>query len=136
MCYPRIRAGRVPACVEACPEKATIFGPRDELLREAHRRIQENPERYIHSVVGETEVGGTSVLYISDIPLGFLGYTPNMGNRPLPALTWSALSKVPPIVVGMGGLMTGIYWVIERRMRLSAEKARHPESLDEKRNEP
>ena len=80
MCYPRIRAGRMPACVEACPEKATIFGSRDEMIREAHRRIEKNPERYLQAVVGETEVGGTSVLYISDIPLGFLGYNPRAGK--------------------------------------------------------
>lgn len=132
MCYPRIRAGRLPACVEACPKKATIFGPRDELIREAHQRIEENPARYLHTVVGETEVGGTSVLYISDISLSFLGYSPELGNRPLPALTWSALSKVPPIIVGMGGLMTGIYWIIERRMKLAADTSRRPESSREK----
>jgi formate dehydrogenase iron-sulfur subunit len=121
MCYPRIRDGLPPACVEACPQKATIFGTRDELIREAHHRIEENPKRYIQAVVGETEAGGTSVIYISDIPLGFLSYNPRMGEQPLPALTWKALSKVPPVVVGMAGLMTGIYWVVERRMRLAAE---------------
>jgi formate dehydrogenase iron-sulfur subunit len=136
MCYPRIRAGRVPACVEACPEKATIFGPRDEMLREAHRRIKENPERYLQAVIGETEAGGTSVIYISDIPLGFLSYNPRLGDRPLPALTWSALSKVPPLIVGMGGLMAGIYWIVERRMKLSAI-ATHPQPSEEgKESEP
>jgi formate dehydrogenase iron-sulfur subunit len=123
LCYPRIREGRAPACIEACPEKATIFGPRDEMLREAHRRIEMNPERYVHAVVGETEAGGTSVIYISDISLGFLSYNPRPGTGPYPALTWSALSKVPPLVVGMAGLMTGIYWIVERRMKLSAGAA-------------
>jgi formate dehydrogenase iron-sulfur subunit len=136
MCYPRIRAGRVPACVEACPEKATIFGRRDELIREARRRIEQNPGRYLPAVVGETEVGGTSVIYVSDIPLGFLGYKPDLGDRPLPALTWSALSTVPPLIVGIGGLVTGIYWVIERRMKLAAEAAPRPASEEKKGNEP
>ncbi len=135
MCHPRVLDGRTPACVEACPEKATIFGSRDEIIREAHRRIEENPERYIQTVVGETEAGGSSVVYISDIPLGFLSYNPRPGNQALPALTWSALSKVPPLIVGTGGLMTVIYWVIERRMKLSAAASHTQASKGEKNNE-
>ncbi len=134
MCYPRIQAGKIPACVEACPEEATIFGPYDEILAEAHRRIEEDPQRYAQAVVGETEAGGTLVIYISDIPLGFLSYNPELGDKPFPELTWSALSKVPPLIVGMGGLMTGIYWIIERRMKLSAAAGHQPEPEGEKRN--
>jgi formate dehydrogenase iron-sulfur subunit len=122
MCYPRLQEGREPACVEACPEKATIFGTRTELLAIAHRRIEENPARYIHTVFGETEIGGTSVLYLSDIPLDFLAFKPELGDEPLPQLTWAALSKVPPIVVGMGGLMTGVWWIVNRRMTIAEEK--------------
>jgi formate dehydrogenase iron-sulfur subunit len=136
LCYARIRDGRIPACVEACPEKATIFGTRDELIREAHRRIKENPDRYLQAVIGETEAGGTSVIYISDISLGFLSYSSTMGNQPLPALTWSALSKVPPLILGMGGLMTGIYWIVERRMKLSAGAADRGPSKMKKDSEP
>lgn len=32
LCYDRIKDGGQPACVEACPTEATIFGNRDELL--------------------------------------------------------------------------------------------------------
>jgi formate dehydrogenase iron-sulfur subunit len=131
MCYPRIRAGKIPACVEACPEKATIWGSREEMIREAYHRIKNNPKRYLQAVVGETEVGGTSVIYISDIPLAFLGYKPELGDQPLPDLTWSAISKVPALILGIGGLTTGIYWVIERRMKLSA--ATPPPASEEKK---
>jgi formate dehydrogenase iron-sulfur subunit len=120
MCYPRIHTGKMPACVEACPEKATIFGPRDEMIREAHRRIEHNPERYVPSVVGENEAGGASIVYISDISLAFLSYKPELGTQPLPELTWSAISKVPALVLGVGGLTAGIYWIIERRIKRSA----------------
>jgi len=136
MCYHRVSEGRVPACVEACPENATVFGPREELILEARRRIEANPGRYIHKVFGETEIGGTSVIYVSDIPLGFLAYKPDLGDKPLPTLTWAALSKVPPLIVGMGGLMAGAYWVIERRMKLAAQAAPASASEDQKGNEP
>jgi formate dehydrogenase iron-sulfur subunit len=124
MCYPRIHAGKIPACVEACPEKATIFGSREEMIRKAYHCIKNDPKRYLQAVVGETEVGGASVIYISDIPLAFLGYKPELGDQPLPDLTWSAISKVPALILGIGGITTGIYWVIGRRMKLSAATPR------------
>lgn len=134
MCYERVRGGNQPACVEACPEKATIFGERDALIEEAHRRIRENPGRYVDKVFGETEVGGTSVIYVSDKPLDFLAFKPELGDVPLPKLTWAALSKVPPIVVGMGAVMTGTWWIIGRRMKL-AEEAAEAEKTPEEREE-
>jgi formate dehydrogenase iron-sulfur subunit len=124
MCYERITHGELPGCVEACPYEATIFGDRDELLKLAHQRIEENPGKYVNQVFGETEVGGTSVLYISDIPLDFLAYQPELGDTPLPDRTWAALSKVPPLVVGMAGLMAGMYWITNRRNQLAEEAAR------------
>jgi formate dehydrogenase iron-sulfur subunit len=130
LCAHRIRDGGIPACVEACPEEATIFGSRSELLAEAHRRLEANPGLYYPRVFGEHEVGGTSVLYISDIPLDFLAWQPNLGTQPLPELTWAALHKVPPMSLAVGGIMTGIYWVIGRRMRLASELAQAPTLLE------
>lgn len=126
-CEPRLRVGKQPACTEACDKQATLFGTREELLQEAHRRIEQQPDRYVNTVFGETEVGGTSVLYISDISLDFLGYKPNLGDQPLGSLTWAALSKVPPMFFGVGGLMAGVWWVTGRRMKLAQEAAdAHP----------
>jgi len=123
LCNHRIEEGREPACVEACPEEALLFGEREELLTEARRRIAENPGTYVDHIYGEHEVGGTSVLYVADISLGFLGWSGNLGDGDLPHLTHAALKKVPWTVLGMGGLMGGIYWVINRRMRLAARAA-------------
>jgi formate dehydrogenase iron-sulfur subunit len=123
LCYPRIAEGREPACVEACPEDALLFGERDELLAEARRRIAESPGTYLDHIYGEKEVGGTSVLYLTDISLGFLGWSENLGEGDLPHLTHAALKKVPWTILGMGSLMGGIYWVINRRMKLAAQAA-------------
>jgi len=119
-CYDRLKRGQVPACVEACPEKATIFGDRQELLAEAHRRLRAHPGRYVPRVYGDREVGGTSVLYISDVPLGFLSWRPELDDTPLPELTWASLKKVPAVILGMGGIMAAIHWTIGRRMKLAA----------------
>ncbi|MGD8453990.1 MAG: 4Fe-4S dicluster domain-containing protein [Phycisphaerae bacterium] len=130
LCYDRIKEGARPACVEACPYEATIFGTRAEMYEIAMARFAANPGKYFTKpdesepeFWGWNEVGGTSVLYISDISLDFLGWNPNLGDQPIPALTWGALTKVPPLALGVATTMSVIYWVIGRRMKLQAEAA-------------
>ena len=143
MCYDKIKKGELsePACTAACPVNATIYGERDELIAEAHKRIKENPGRYINKVFGEHEYGGTSVLYLSDIDLSFLELKKDVENTALPELTWSALKIVPGLFSGVGLLMGGIWWIIERRIRLqnlnsaesnAGESSEATESDDEK----
>ena len=115
------RAGKLPACVEACPAKATIFGDRDQLLAEAHRRISEKPDLYFNHVWGEHDVGGTSVLYISNVDLSFLTERP-LGNTPLPSTTAVAMEAVPYAFCGVLAGMAGIGWIIDRRMKIQKEK--------------
>ncbi len=118
LCYDRLRAGDKPACTEACPVKATIFGDRRELLSEAHRRLREQPGRYLQKVWGEDQVGGTSVLYISDLDLSFLTGGHSLGSEPLPERTSVAMDAVP---FTFGGVLAGLAclnWIIRRRIKL------------------
>jgi formate dehydrogenase iron-sulfur subunit len=131
LCYDRIKSGGQPACTEACPTKATIFGDRDELLAQAHRRISENPRKYLGKVWGESEVGGTSVLYISDMDLSFLTYGEPFGNRPLPQTTRVAMESVPFTFLGVGVAMTGLSWIIGRRLKLQGEQADKKKDTEE-----
>jgi formate dehydrogenase iron-sulfur subunit len=126
LCYQRLQMGQVPACVQACTHQATIFGDRAALLTEAHRRLQAEPAKYIQRVYGEHEVGGTSVLYISDVSLDFMGYPTQLPQKPLPDLTWPAMVSVTPVGFGMMALMAGVWWVIRRRMRLMGHNAASP----------
>lgn len=80
LCPERRAQGREPACVEVCPRKAVIYGKRDELLEEAHRRIDAHPAFYQPNVYGESELGGTQVLYLSAVPFVKLGL-PDKGKR-------------------------------------------------------
>jgi formate dehydrogenase iron-sulfur subunit len=42
-CYDtRLKYGKPPACVEACPQEALLFGKRDDLIKIGRRRIKEN----------------------------------------------------------------------------------------------
>jgi Fe-S-cluster-containing dehydrogenase component len=54
-----------PACCEACPREAVVYGKRDALLAEAKRRLADAPQRYNGAVYGEKEGGGTQVLYLA-----------------------------------------------------------------------
>ncbi len=123
LCYDRISQGKQPACTEACPQKATIFGDRDELIGEARRRIAEKPELYWNHIWGEHEVGGTSVLYISNIDLSLLTAGRNLGDKPLPATTKPAMEAVPFVFTGVLTAMAGISWVIDRRIKLEKENS-------------
>lgn len=128
----RLDQGLPPACTEACPVQATIFGERDDLLAEAHRRIVAEPGKYLSRVIGETDAGGTGVLYLSPVELDVLPLGNRIGNTSVPSTTLDAMMAVPPVFVAVGGLMGGIWWVIERRRRRAAEATRHRAGDDPK----
>jgi formate dehydrogenase iron-sulfur subunit len=121
LCYDRIRRGGQPACTEACPVQATVFGERDALIAEAHRRIRESPAKYLGRVWGEHELGGTSVLYLSSFDLSFL--TSGAGDEATarPETTALAMRAVPFAFTGVVALMAGSSWIVGRRMKLRSE---------------
>jgi len=126
MCAERVLAGQPTACAEACPTGATVFGNRDEILEEAHKRIAENPS-YVRRIYGEQELGGTSVFFISDVPFEKLGFLTPPANQPLPALTAAALGEVPTVVLVGGSLLAGLYWITERRRAVALAEAEEKE---------
>ncbi len=79
MCFSRIGDGVLPACVAACPNGALRFGKRHELLAQAKAQIASRPGHYVDHIYGEHEAGGTSMLYLSDVPFSLLGF-PTLGD--------------------------------------------------------
>jgi formate dehydrogenase iron-sulfur subunit len=128
MCHAAIERGEIqqPACTEACPEQATtFFRSREQALAEARRRIADNPGRYFDDRIwGEHEIGGCSVLYLSDIDLKFLAgrHAKPLGDEPFPHYTERIMTTVPTTFVAVTALMTGTYLFIKRRDRVMAEE--------------
>lgn len=107
LCSDRLRAGDQPACVGACPTGAMRFGTRLSMLRSARARIRSNPDRYIDHVYGEHEVGGTSMLYISDVPFEQLGLPANLPTTAPPEETARIMTKLPSVIGVLGVALSG-----------------------------
>lgn len=109
MCYDKIKAGGVPTCVEICPAEALVFGTRRELLREARKRIVENPGVYAEVIYGEHEAGGTGFVYLSPVPIDQLGFNTKIQKSSYPELSKGFLYAVPSIFVLIPPILLGIH---------------------------
>ena len=109
MCFDRLSEGQLPACVENCPAEALMFGPRRELIKEARKRIHENPGAYVDHIYGEHEAGGTSFLYLSPVPFEELGFNTTVQKSSYPELSKGFLYSVPAIFVLWPTILLGIH---------------------------
>jgi formate dehydrogenase iron-sulfur subunit len=100
---------------------ALVDGRRKQLIAEAHRRIEESPDRYVDHVYGEHEAGGTSYLIISAIPLERLGF-PRLSPLAHGGYAQPILSAVPGWIVGLG-LFLGAVYELGRRQRQAEQDA-------------
>ncbi len=114
-CAERQAQGLQPACTSVCPTGALQFGHREEMLEEARTRIYQNPDKYVHHVYGEEEAGGTSWLYITDVPFEKLGFRTDLGPTSPPELTRTALAAVPFVLTLWPPLLMGLYTFSKQR---------------------
>jgi formate dehydrogenase iron-sulfur subunit len=132
MCIARVSRGQQTACAEVCPVGATIFGDRDDLLKEAQKRLLENPA-YVQHIYGSDELGGTSVFYISDVDFSRLGFPIGIHDQPLPKLSKAALADVPTVVSIGGSLLAGLYWITQRRQEVLAAESTASDTHNQER---
>jgi formate dehydrogenase iron-sulfur subunit len=113
-CSERIADGMEPACTKVCPTGTLHYDDYDKVVAEAKRRLQASPGKYVDHIYGMNEAGGTTWIYISDVPFADLGFQMNVPKIALPSLTWEYISHIPALfgVVFAAGIGA---WVITRR---------------------
>jgi len=119
-CADRQAMKQEPACSASCPTGSLLFGERDQLLKEAHRRIGMHAGRYYPQIYGEKTGGGTSKLYITGasfetLGLEHRGFRTDLGDVPQGMYGREWMAKVPWVAVAVGGLCTGLYYLNKRR---------------------
>jgi formate dehydrogenase iron-sulfur subunit len=103
LCYDRLQDGLEPACAKACPTDSITFGPYDELLEIAERRVARLHERgmdgaYIYGAGADDErdlAGGLGAFFLLTRPPEVYG---------LPARAESPVQEnvVPATIAAMG----------------------------------
>jgi formate dehydrogenase iron-sulfur subunit len=81
-------------------------------------------------------LGGGSVLFISDVAFEKLGFKPApTGNQPMPSLTESALGDSPKVVIMGGTILSGLYWITQRRREVALAEAEERAAISRKKDE-
>jgi formate dehydrogenase beta subunit len=123
LCRHRYKDGKGPACAEVCPREAVVFGKRGDLLVEARKRLAARPDAYQAKIYGETDGGGTNVLYLSPVRFETIGL-PALGTEPSPSLAENVQHGiyqgfVAPVV--LFGALAAVTW---RNRRSSGEEGK------------
>jgi formate dehydrogenase iron-sulfur subunit len=124
-CASRQAEGKAPACTEVCPTGALQFGERDALIEIARERIYAKSARYVRHIYGEREAGGTSWLYISDVPFESYGMRADVRERPVPELTSTALAGVPFVMTLVPPALMGLYAFSRKRASEAGKEQDH-----------
>ncbi len=134
LCSHLLPKGELPGCCSSCPTGATVFGTTNELLAEAQRRQQmeagiyydfpvasidsgktfsQKAARYVPTIYGEREVGGTQVLMLAGVPFDKLGMPelPDKSYASTAETIQHTLYKgmIAPIVV-----LAGLFYFVNR----------------------
>ena len=117
MCFERLQEGETPICAYNCPREALVFGTRRELIKEARKRMFENPDLYEDHIYGEHEVGGTGVLYISSVPFEELGLRNDLGTTAYPEYNKTFLFADPVVLVLWPAFLLGLRNAVMGRMK-------------------
>jgi formate dehydrogenase iron-sulfur subunit len=130
-CADRQAKGEAPACASVCPSGALTFGKREDLLEVARERVYQRGAKYIRHIYGEHEVGGTSWIYLTDVPFEKLGLPAGLGTYAYSSLTQASLAAVPFVLTLWPPLLMGLYTFSKRRDEVASSDAHQPEAHHE-----
>ncbi len=95
-------------CVGACPVGALTQGKREDMIKQAHRRINDHPDRYVNHVYGEHEAGGACQLILAGMDHSKLGL-PRLSSKRRSSYSETIMRGLPGWVVGLGLFLGGLY---------------------------
>jgi len=137
MCAERVEAGGIPACCDACPTGASLFGRVEDLRAEGHRRLAAAPgssltypihaldsgdskvatvPEYVQHMYGETETGGTQNLLLADVPFDKLGL-PQLGDESRARLSETIQHTLYGGMIAPTLLLGGLIYAVYRNSR-------------------
>lgn len=115
-CADTVKAGGTPWCVGTCPSNALVYGPKEEIHAEAHRRAAVLRERHPNAhVYGETQAGGLGLIVVTpddpetlDLPVD--------PKKPFMADAWQKVVQPTAVGITLGtAVIAGAAAVISRR---------------------
>jgi formate dehydrogenase iron-sulfur subunit len=113
-CHERIEENLEPACVQACPTDTLVLMSLEEAKSKAIEA--ENQGNYTY---GLNEVGGTSWIYISDVPFSELGF-PSRSDATPSAHQTGLLTRFAGIGI-LGGALYATMKIYSQRKEEIAE---------------
>jgi Fe-S-cluster-containing dehydrogenase component len=119
----QLREGAMPGCCQSCPKEAVIFGKYTDLMADAKDRIAKHPDRYwgpdgTPKIFGESDGGGTQVLYLAGVDFENLGLPP-LGEEGSAALARSIQHGLYQGFIAPSVLLVGLAAVVWRNRRTS-----------------
>jgi formate dehydrogenase iron-sulfur subunit len=91
----------------------------------ARVRIYNHPNKYVHHIYGQHEVGGTGWLYLSAVPFEQLGFRTDLGTEPYPEYSKQFLYAVPVVFFGGPAQLLGLSLLSDSATESAEEEIRH-----------
>jgi ferredoxin len=109
--------GANPACAASCPTEALVFGRLAELVVMAKERLKRRPDRYVNHIYGETEVGGTSWLYLTGRPVDEIGLLklPDFAPPRRTEAIQHGIFRYGVIPIAFYGVLSALMWYNHRQ---------------------
>ena len=122
LCNSRLKSGKQPGCIEACPRKAMLIGPRKDIFEVAENRAQAM-KGFIY---GRKENGGTSTLYVSPVSFDVINgriekkpgqpaMPPNIQRRMADTDSLGKMVLASPAVGAAVGAVGALRWLSQRK---------------------
>jgi formate dehydrogenase iron-sulfur subunit len=115
-CAERLKENIEPACVQACPTDTLLLTSLEEAQKKATEA--ENRGNYIY---GLREVGGTSWIYISDVPFSELGF-PSLTSATPETYQTGLLSRFAGIGILGGALYATMQMYSQRKEKVAESR--------------